>query len=59
MVVGKIMLMLLVVGVRFKDHLDQDYILKISKELGVFKEYKLLSSGVEDPDDYFEKLGKI
>ncbi|MFX1237025.1 MAG: hypothetical protein ACFE8P_04820 [Promethearchaeota archaeon] len=49
----------MVVGVRFKDHLDQDYILKISKELGVFKEYKLLSSGVEDPDDYFEKLGKI
>ena len=41
---------------RFNKELDRDYLLKISKDLGIYKEFKLISSGVNDPDDFFKKL---
>ncbi len=44
---------------RFSETLDSTYLLETSKVLGVQKEYNLLISGIEDPDDYFEKLDKI
>ena len=34
-------------------HLDVGY------DLGISKEYKLLTSGIDDPDEYFEELKKI
>ncbi|TKJ27974.1 MAG: hypothetical protein CEE42_00395 [Promethearchaeota archaeon Loki_b31] len=41
---------------RFNDLLDILYMNKISKELGVQKEYELLKSGIDDPDDYFKQI---
>lgn len=41
---------------RFNDVLDILYMNKISKELGIQKEYELLKSGIDDPDDYFKQI---
>ncbi|MHA1147462.1 MAG: hypothetical protein ACTSR8_04390 [Promethearchaeota archaeon] len=41
---------------RFKDILDHSYLNSKSHELKVEREFRLLASGVDDPDDYFEKL---
>lgn len=41
---------------RFQDKLDTKYLKLISKELGIHREYTLLVSGVNDPDDFFNKL---
>jgi hypothetical protein len=41
---------------RFNDELDTSYLKELSKELEISKEYNLLISGIEDPDEYFEKL---
>ena len=44
---------------RFSETLNLDYLDKISNDLGISKEYKLLTSGIDDPDEYFEELKKI
>lgn len=41
---------------RFQDDLDIEYLQSKSQDLNVEKELDLLMSGVEDPDEYFEKL---
>ncbi len=41
---------------RFHERLDFGYLEKTCKELGINKEYQLLISGIDDPDEYFEKL---
>jgi hypothetical protein len=41
---------------RFSEMLNLDYLDKTSNELGILKEYKLLISGIDDPDEYFEEL---
>jgi len=41
---------------RFNNILDILYMNKISKELGIQKEYELLKSGIDDPDDYFKQI---
>jgi len=41
---------------RFNEMLDLIYLEKICKELGIYREYDLLKSGIDDPDEYFEKL---
>ena len=41
---------------RFNDVLDILYMNKISKELRIQKEYELLKSGIDDPDDYFKQI---
>lgn len=41
---------------RFKHALDVQYMYKISKELGIQKEFALLKSGINDPDDYFNQI---
>ena len=41
---------------RFHEILDLVYLEKTSKELGIYREYQLLKSGIDDPDEYFEKL---
>jgi hypothetical protein len=38
---------------RFRKTLDLPYLNKISLNLGVQKEFKLLQSGIDDPDEYF------
>ncbi len=43
---------------RFKDELDIPYLEKTSKELSIEKEFQLLTSGIEDPDEYFERLNE-
>ena len=42
--------------IRFNDILDVRYLEKISKELGIQKEFNLLQSGIDDPDDYFKQI---
>ena len=42
--------------IRFNDILDILYLDKISKELGIQKEFNLLKSGIDDPDDYFKQI---
>lgn len=42
--------------IRFNDILDTLYLDKISNELGIQKEYNLLKSGIDDPDDYFKQI---
>ena len=41
---------------RFNEMLDLIYLEKICKELGIYREYNLLKSGIDDPDEYFEKI---
>lgn len=40
---------------RFHEKLDLSHLEKTSKELGINKEYKLLESGIDDPDEFFKK----
>jgi len=42
--------------IRFNELLDILYMDRISKELGIQKEYELLKSGIDDPDDYFKQI---
>ncbi|NVM18786.1 MAG: hypothetical protein HWN80_13810 [Candidatus Lokiarchaeota archaeon] len=42
--------------IRFNNTLDILYLGKISKELGIQKEFNLLKSGIDDPDDYFKQV---
>jgi len=42
--------------IRFKEKLNLPYLEQISKQLDIEKEFQLLKSGIDDPDDYFEKL---
>jgi len=44
---------------RFQDELDQDYLELISEEVEVQREYTLLKSGIDDPDEFFIKLKGI
>ncbi|NHJ21752.1 MAG: hypothetical protein EAX91_12465 [Candidatus Lokiarchaeota archaeon] len=44
---------------RFPEELDKKYLEKISKELGIQQEYTLLKSGIDDPDEFFNKLKGI
>lgn len=41
---------------RFNEMLDLIYLEKICKELGIYREFDLLKSGIDDPDEYFEKI---
>ena len=41
---------------RFNDLLDLLYMDRTSKKLGIQKEYELLKSGIDDPDDYFKQI---
>ncbi len=41
---------------RFQDELDKGYMELISKELEIQREYVLLKSGIDDPDDFFNRL---
>ena len=43
---------------RFKEALDLNYLREMSKELQITKEFELLTSGINDPDEYFGKLQK-
>ena len=36
--------------------MDLEYLEKTSKMLGIYREYELLKSGIDDPDEYFEKI---
>ncbi len=41
---------------RFNDLIDLLYMDRTSKKLGIQKEYDLLKSGIDDPDDYFKQI---
>ncbi len=41
---------------RFKDKLDISYLSLKSQELKIEEEFRLLKSGIEDPDEFFKKL---
>ncbi len=41
---------------RFQNELDKDYLELNSNQLDIQKEYALLGSGIDDPDEYFNKL---
>ncbi|MBY8986160.1 MAG: hypothetical protein KGD65_13875 [Candidatus Lokiarchaeota archaeon] len=41
---------------RFQDELDKNYLELNSKELEIQREYLLLKSGIDDPDDFFKQL---
>jgi hypothetical protein len=41
---------------RFQDELDQEYLGLTSKKLEIQREYILLKSGIDDPDDFFEEI---
>lgn len=41
---------------RFQDELDKDYLSLTSKGLEIQREYALLKSGIDDPDEFFEQL---
>lgn len=43
---------------RFSGELDIKYLEESSRILKVSKEYRLLLSGIDDPDEYFEKLDR-
>jgi hypothetical protein len=43
---------------RFKEDLDLNYLREMSKDLQITKKLELLTSGITDPDEYFEKLQK-
>ena len=44
---------------RYKDELDNVYLDSVSNELKIQREYALLISGIEDPDEFFEKLKDV
>ncbi len=44
---------------RFQDELDKEYLSLTSKELEIQREYALLKSGIDDPDEFFEQLRDI
>lgn len=41
---------------RFQNELDKSYLKLNSNQLDIQKEYALLGSGIDDPDEYFNKL---
>lgn len=41
---------------RFQNELDKNYLELNSNKLDIHKEYVLLRSGIDDPDEYFNKL---
>lgn len=41
---------------RYQKKMDLEYLEKTSKMLGIYREYELLKSGIDDPDEYFEKI---
>lgn len=41
---------------RFQNELDNDYLEIVSKKLDIEQEYSLLKSGIDDPDDFFNRL---
>ena len=41
---------------RFQDELNKGYLELISKELEIQREYALLKSGIDDPDEFFNQL---
>ena len=41
---------------RFKNELNISYLKQGSKKLNIEREFNLLISGIDDPDEYFEKL---
>ncbi len=41
---------------RFRENLDRKYLTKVCQQLQLQKELELLTSGIEDPDNYFEKI---
>ncbi|MBN1216276.1 MAG: hypothetical protein JXA99_12655 [Candidatus Lokiarchaeota archaeon] len=41
---------------RFQEELNQQILEESSKELNISKEYSLLTSGITDPDEFFEKI---
>ncbi|MGQ4874157.1 MAG: hypothetical protein ACP6IY_08810 [Promethearchaeia archaeon] len=41
---------------RFREELDIQYLEEISNKLNIKKEWNLLQSGIDDPDDFFEAL---
>ncbi len=43
---------------RFQNELDKDYLELVSKQLDINQEYILLKSGIDDPDDFFDKVKK-
>ncbi|KKN53072.1 hypothetical protein LCGC14_0606240 [marine sediment metagenome] len=43
---------------RFINELDKDYLELVSKQLDIHQEYRLLKSGIDDPDDFFDKVKK-
>ncbi|MEE9379490.1 MAG: hypothetical protein V3V33_15800 [Candidatus Lokiarchaeia archaeon] len=44
---------------RFQNDLDKDYLEINSNQLDIHKEYVLLRSGIDDPDEFFNKLKEI
>jgi hypothetical protein len=44
---------------RFQEELDRDYLELISKELEIQREFVLLKSGIDNPDEFFNKLKGI
>ena len=41
---------------RFQNELEKDYLEVVSKQLGIEQEYSLLKTGIDDPDDFFNRL---
>ncbi|HDZ17944.1 MAG TPA: hypothetical protein ENH75_06630 [archaeon] len=41
---------------RFQNEIDKDYLEIVSKQLDIEPEYSLLKSGIDDPDDFFNRL---
>lgn len=41
---------------RFQEELNQQYLEETSKKLDVLRKYSLLTSGITDPDEFFEKI---
>jgi len=41
---------------RFKDELDEDYLELVSNQLDIKHEYLFLKSGMDNPDDFFNRL---
>ena len=44
---------------RFSEELDREYLEEVSKEIDVYRELTLLKSGIDDPDEFFNKLKGI
>ena len=41
---------------RFQNEIDKDYLEFVSSQLDIEQEYLLLKSGIDDPDDFFNRL---